>query len=364
MHLVFLTERLLRGFGADRVVYEWAKYASAHGHRCTIWCIETDGSFPPFPGLEIRQVSIARPKLYPYYELWALRRLRFILRSSAPADSWIVATIPFYPYSRWCSPALVCDFGFPSTAGMPFFTRFNFAYMKWVQYYLHFPPARKIACISHYVRDCLGENLRKKAEVIYPGREHISPAESYPIRAKREIMPEEVVLLYVGRLNPYAQPYKGVLFLRKIFLSLVKEVSVPLRLVLAGYGTEKDAKLLSGPGILVEPNISHTDLISWYAACDIYVSASQWEGFNLPFLEAQSLGKPVVGFRVGGHRESVYDGQTGFLASNEKEFYNHLLQLVQYPDLRWKMGEEAFHFAQKFSWKYAGEKFLQMIQSL
>ncbi|MFN4182073.1 MAG: hypothetical protein ACK4G3_02530, partial [bacterium] len=109
MHLVFLTERLLQGFGADLVLYEWAKYAASKGHHCTMWCIETDGSFPAGSGLDIRKVDIARPKFFPYYELWALRRLRYILKSSTPADAWIIGTIPFYPYAHWLSPALMCD---------------------------------------------------------------------------------------------------------------------------------------------------------------------------------------------------------------------------------------------------------------
>ncbi len=364
MHLVFLTERLLQGFGADRVIYECAKFLASKGHQCTIWCIITDGTYPEAEGLKIIPVAIARPGFFPFYEMWALRRLRYIFRSSAPADVWIISTIPFYPYAHWLKPAMVCDFGFPSMAGMRGVQRVNFGYMRWTQYHLHFPSAAKIACISHFVRSQLSPLLQARAEVIYPGREHIHTYPAQPVRAQRGIEADDVVLLYVGRLNPTAQPYKGVFNLRRIFHSLAQELPVRTHLVLAGYGSEKDAQELSGPGIIVEPNLSLRELISWYSACDIYVTASRWEGFNLPFIEAQSFGKPVVGFRVGGHPESVFEGETGYLVSNEKEFVNALKQLILYPDLRWKMGEAAFHFSRKFCWRYAGEKFLQVLQSL
>lgn len=35
-------------------------------------------------------------------------------------------------------------------------------------------------------------------------------------------------------------------------------------------------------------------LATAYAAADVHISASRWEGFNLPLLEAQYLGVPVL----------------------------------------------------------------------
>ena len=46
----------------------------------------------------------------------------------------------------------------------------------------------------------------------------------------------------------------------------------------------------------------------YYAACDIYTTASLWEGFNLPAAEAQACGKPVVAFSICSHPEVVKKG--------------------------------------------------------
>jgi len=46
----------------------------------------------------------------------------------------------------------------------------------------------------------------------------------------------------------------------------------------------------------------------YYAACDLYVTASLWEGFNLPIAEAQACGKRVVAFNIGSHPEVVKNG--------------------------------------------------------
>ena len=54
--------------------------------------------------------------------------------------------------------------------------------------------------------------------------------------------------------------------------------------------------------------VDDKDLPAFYAISDVYVTASQNEGFNLPAVEAQACGKPVVAFDVGAHKEVVKNG--------------------------------------------------------
>ncbi len=55
------------------------------------------------------------------------------------------------------------------------------------------------------------------------------------------------------------------------------------------------------------------DVVSAYAAMDVFVLPSRDEGFGLVFLEAMAVGVPVVGTRVIGSEEAVEDGVTGLL---------------------------------------------------
>jgi colanic acid/amylovoran biosynthesis glycosyltransferase len=54
------------------------------------------------------------------------------------------------------------------------------------------------------------------------------------------------------------------------------------------------------------------------------------EGLGMVLLEAQALGRPVVGFREGGIPEAVDDGATGLLATtgNDDELAAHLLRYL------------------------------------
>jgi len=66
-------------------------------------------------------------------------------------------------------------------------------------------------------------------------------------------------------------------------------------------------------------------------ACDIYAAPSRLEGFGMIQVEAMACGKPVISINVGGPRDTIVHGKTGFLVDVaheiklEKEWvYKHM----------------------------------------
>lgn len=55
------------------------------------------------------------------------------------------------------------------------------------------------------------------------------------------------------------------------------------------------------------------DTSALFAAMDIFLLASDWEGFPVSILEALQAGVPVIATRVGGIPEMIRDGQDGVL---------------------------------------------------
>lgn len=84
-------------------------------------------------------------------------------------------------------------------------------------------------------------------------------------------------------------------------------------------------------------------------AMDISVLTSETEGFSNTLLESMILGKPVVATDVGGNKELVQHGRTGFLVpvGNFEKTANYITKLALNKETREKMGNEALRIAQQ-----------------
>jgi L-malate glycosyltransferase len=77
------------------------------------------------------------------------------------------------------------------------------------------------------------------------------------------------------------------------------------------------------------------------AISDICVLSSRAEGFSNAILEYMAAGKPVVATDVGGAREAIAEGETGYLvlARDHDAMAERILRLLRNPDLAKRMGE-------------------------
>lgn len=71
---------------------------------------------------------------------------------------------------------------------------------------------------------------------------------------------------------------------------------VPCDVVVLGRLTERQAAAFLEHGLAVESivDLPRSEVVNTYAACDLLVFASTYEGFGLPIIEAQAVGRPVV----------------------------------------------------------------------
>jgi 1,2-diacylglycerol 3-alpha-glucosyltransferase len=135
------------------------------------------------------------------------------------------------------------------------------------------------------------------------------------------------VLLYVGRIAPH----KGVHLLLQSFKIIKNNISNS-KLIIAGKPTFnnyfRNLKKLADSDIIFTGFVEDKDLPYYYAACDVYVTASLWEGFDLPAAEAQACGKSVVTFNIGSHPEIV---KKGILVEKEniKKFSEAVIRLLR-----------------------------------
>jgi glycosyltransferase involved in cell wall biosynthesis len=86
-----------------------------------------------------------------------------------------------------------------------------------------------------------------------------------------------------------------------------------------------------------------TDVGSWMRAMDVYVLSSESESFPNALLEAMACGCCVIGSRVGGIPELIYDGKNGLLfeSGNAADLARVLTKAVHDDGLRERLGQQA-----------------------
>jgi len=86
----------------------------------------------------------------------------------------------------------------------------------------------------------------------------------------------------------------------------------------------------------------HGDVGKLLAESNIFVLASNWEGLPLSVLEAMRAGLPVIATDVGGVREAVVDGQTGYLypRGDITTLSKHIKRLILDEQLQMNMGNQ------------------------
>jgi len=159
-----------------------------------------------------------------------------------------------------------------------------------------------------------GEVVYNKVDLgkFHPGVDGTKVREEYRLG-------EAPVVLFVGALRPV----KGVHLLVESF-NIVKQRIPDARLVVVGqadypYYYER-VKHIGDDAVVFAGFVSHESLPFYYAACDVYASCSRWEAHNLPVLEAQACGKPVVTFDIESFREEVGDAGTLVEVGNVQQF--------------------------------------------
>jgi len=189
---------------------------------------------------------------------------------------------------------------------------------------------------------------RGSVEVIYPG---IDTAAYTPAPALRAPAP---LFAYLGRLKRY----KGVELILRAFARLARPDA---RLEIAGTGDHRPAleRLANSLDLAGRVRflgfVSEEDKVALLRRAWGLCFTSPKEGWGITNLEAAACGTPVVASRSPGLRESVRDGETGFLVphGDVPALAAAMDRLAASPELVTTLGVQGRRFAETFTWERA-----------
>lgn len=199
----------------------------------------------------------------------------------------------------------------------------------------------KIICVSEF-----DKNLALKFSVapenklitIHNGVDPMAFAESLKSKNLKKI-DNEICITFVGRLAPP----------KDIFLLIDAVQSIDgIKVLIVGDGELRDKveKYILKKNLDTKIKLlgERADVPDILAQSDIFVLPSRWEGLPLTIIEAMMAKLPVVATAVGGVPELVDDGITGILVppADVEALRVAIKKLIEYPDLRIKMGENGY----------------------
>ena len=160
------------------------------------------------------------------------------------------------------------------------------------------------------------------------------------LRAKYGISENDLVFLYVGRLNRD----KGIPELAKSF-ALIATQEPNARLWIVGADEEGMLELIAETlapwrnRVTIEPRVNCPE--KFMAAADILVFPSHREGFGVVAIEAAACGIPAIVSRVYGLTDAVQEGVTGlmFPVGNVLELRNCMAELSGDAEFRARLGK-------------------------
>ncbi len=333
--IVVLTARLTRGYGVDVVVDRQATSLRRRGFDVTVCCREYEPRFYP-----AREYRVAR--------YGSLRSVWQLLK----ADVLIAHSSPFFemlPRFRGVPRITIAwEHGDPTPTLFPHLESMARERVKAYKREHVYPSVDAVVVPSRFL----------VADIGWPGARVIPNGADHLAGSGRDVAPrrssDRLVFLSVCRLGTGEARYKGVDLYEEFMLCLE---GVPAEFVLLGRGTDADKRRYEPRGFRVILSASNPELEEAYAACDLYVSFSKWEGFNLPLVEAQAMGRPAFALDTACHREvceHVFDTPQAMAAAVRK---------LSRADLT-ALGARAREFVRQFTWERNTAELLSLLDEL
>ncbi|MCK4414292.1 MAG: glycosyltransferase family 4 protein [Candidatus Eisenbacteria sp.] len=350
--------------GAEVIIYEIFRRLVRWGHKVTFLV----GHWPGAPREEeIEGMRILRAGCQYTFNFRAPGMLRRLLaREQVDLVVEDINKIPFFtPRFQRRAPVLGVV---PHLFGTTVFQQASFPLALYVYLYERFIPSVYRRCRFSVLSQTTLEDLvarglpREALRLIRAGIDH----DYYRPLARRGVAPGPVVL-YLGRIKKY----KRIDLVIQALPAILREVPEAeywivgegdyrpaLEALVARMGLENHVRFLgfqSGAEKLA--TLSRTRVLAY---------TSPKEGWGLSVIEANALGIPAVASDAPGLRESVRNGETGYLVphGDVPALAGALRRLLTDDDLWWQLGRAGMSWATEFNWERSAKETFQLAEEI
>jgi alpha-1,3-mannosyltransferase len=112
--------------------------------------------------------------------------------------------------------------------------------------------------------------------------------------------------------------------------------------------------------------VSDKKLHAILSKSDVFILASEYEGFGISVIEAMAAGLPVVVNNIETMKELIRNGRNGYIVNfkNHNKTARVVLKLLRNKSLREKIGESARYYSKKFDWSIVAANVEKIYETL
>jgi glycosyltransferase involved in cell wall biosynthesis len=202
------------------------------------------------------------------------------------------------------------------------------------------------------------------------------PAELPRLRAlraetrRRYSVPQDALMVIAGSRLIWT---KGFDVLTRAVGALHAAERVRLKVLLVGSGPEEPhlRALITEHGlqdsIRLHPWMELADFEAAFAAADVAIHPSRFDGYGATSLMATGIGLPIIGTRTAGAAaELVVPAVNGYLydAEDVASLRDHLRTFLEHPELAAQMGRESTRLANRWSPDHVADVFVKALRML
>ncbi|MBR0644698.1 glycosyltransferase [Plastoroseomonas hellenica] len=362
--VLICNERFLARFGVDRILVLLAEHLAGLGAKVEFACIRCDRAVLERISGDIDEVTLPHGLDPVGADRFISDHLREAWKTAAPPDVVVTGGWPFFGAAAQAGAfgirSLFIDAGAVPHDGIPDFalpTQLELRRLRQIT----LPDIGVILPISDFIRQSQTEADRgsdRNVHTVLLGADHlatrtfdrsaISPEEAEILRGLENLSAKGArLLIALGRYEAYG--YKNSAAAFDVLRALKAEGQAVHLVILAGQ------EVIRPPPDLVQDTsllatISDAGLQAVMELCVLGLSLTRWEGFNLPLVEMQWLGKPALAFNIGAHPEVT--ALPWFLCETTHELIGKARALLAGTVSPAICGEEVFQrFRDRFHWR-------------
>lgn len=147
----------------------------------------------------------------------------------------------------------------------------------------------------------------------------------------------------------------------------LKEMRGKRDIVFLELGCDIEKRIDSVDTIKIPYTDDYEELYKYMQASDLFLFSSLAENFPLVLIEAQAVGLPTVTFDVGGSKEIVINGETGFVVEykNAEQLASKGLEILENEELKKKFSKNSIqNFQNKYRLSTQADRYLKLYEEI